>query len=38
MRISNAKAKRLMGMSFIPAEVILRDSADYLIKNGFIKS
>jgi len=38
MRISNAKAKRLMGMSFIPAEVILRDSADYLVKNGFIKS
>jgi dihydroflavonol-4-reductase len=38
MAISNAKAKRLMGMSFIPAEVILRDSADYLIKNGFIKS
>jgi dihydroflavonol-4-reductase len=34
MRISNAKAKRLMGMSFIPAEVILRESADYLIKNG----
>jgi dihydroflavonol-4-reductase len=38
MRISNAKAKHLMGMSFIPAEVILRDSADYLVKNGFIKS
>ena len=34
MTISNTKAKRLMGMSFIPVEVTLRDSADYLIKNG----
>jgi len=24
-------------MNFIPVEVSLRDSADYLIKNGFIK-
>jgi dihydroflavonol-4-reductase len=38
MAISNAKAKRLMGMSFIPVEVTLRESAEYLIKNGFIKS
>ena len=37
MRISNAKAKRLMGINFIPVEVTLRDSAEYLIKNGFIK-
>jgi dihydroflavonol-4-reductase len=34
MKINNAKAKRLMGMNFIPVEVTLRDSADYLIKNG----
>ena len=37
MRISNAKAKRLMGMNFIPVEVTLRGSAEYLVKNGFIK-
>jgi dihydroflavonol-4-reductase len=36
MRISNAKAKRLMGINFIPVEVTLRDSAEYLVKNGFI--
>jgi dihydroflavonol-4-reductase len=34
MKINNSKAKRLMGMNFIPVEVTLRDSADYLIKNG----
>jgi dihydroflavonol-4-reductase len=34
MNISNAKAKRLMGMNFIPVEVTLRESAEYLIKNG----
>jgi dihydroflavonol-4-reductase len=34
MNVSNAKAKELMGMSFIPAEVAVRDSAEYLIKNG----
>jgi dihydroflavonol-4-reductase len=34
MRISNAKAKRLMGIDFIPVEVSLRESAEYLIKNG----
>jgi dihydroflavonol-4-reductase len=38
MRISNAKAKRLLGINFIPVEVTLRDSADYLIKNGFVKT
>jgi len=37
MAISNEKAKRLMGMSFTPVEVTLRESADYLVKNGFIK-
>lgn len=38
LKVSNAKAKQLMGMNFIPADVTLRESADYLIKNGFIKS
>jgi len=37
MRISNVKAKRVMGMNFIPVEITLRESAEYLIKNGFIK-
>jgi hypothetical protein len=37
MNVSNAKAKQLMGMNFIPAEVAVRDSAEYLVKNGFIK-
>jgi len=34
MNVSNAKAKQLTGMNFIPAEVAVRDSAEYLIKNG----
>ncbi len=38
MQISNAKAKRLLEIYFIPVEVTLRDSADYLIKNGFVKT
>jgi dihydroflavonol-4-reductase len=37
MTVSNAKAKQLLGINFIPADVAIRDSADYLIKNGFIK-
>ena len=37
MAISGAKAKRVLGISFIPVQVTLRDSADYLVKNGFIK-
>jgi len=37
MKISGAKAKRLLGMNFIPADVAIKESADYLIKNGFIK-
>lgn len=37
MVISGAKAKRVLGISFIPVQVTLRDSADYLVKNGFIK-
>jgi dihydroflavonol-4-reductase len=37
MMISGAKAQRILGIKFIPAEVTLRESADYLVKNGFIK-
>lgn len=37
MRVSNAKAERLMGIKFIPVEVTLRDSAEYLVKNGVMK-
>ena len=37
MITSGEKAKKLFGMSFIPVEVSLRESADYLVKNGFIK-
>lgn len=35
--VSAAKAKRLLGISFIPVQVTIRDSADYLVKNDFIK-
>jgi dihydroflavonol-4-reductase len=37
MKVSGAKAKRLLGMNFIPADVAIKESADYLIKNSFIK-
>jgi len=37
MITSGEKAKKLFGMSFIPVEVSLRESADYLVKNDFIK-
>jgi dihydroflavonol-4-reductase len=37
MLISNAKATRLLGIKFIPVQVALRESAEYLIKNGFVK-
>lgn len=37
MIISGAKATRLLGITFIPADISLKESADYLIKNGFIK-
>jgi dihydroflavonol-4-reductase len=37
MITSNEKAKRLFGMKFIPAEIAIRESAEYLVKNGFIK-
>jgi dihydroflavonol-4-reductase len=35
--ISGAKAKRILGINFIPADVAIRESAEYLVKNGFIK-
>lgn len=38
MATSGAKATRVLGISFIPVEVTLRESAAYLIKNGFIKA
>ena len=37
MITSNEKARRLLGINFIPVEVTIRESADYLVKNGFIK-
>jgi dihydroflavonol-4-reductase len=37
MITSGAKATQLLGIKFIPVEVTLKDSADYLIKNGFLK-
>jgi dihydroflavonol-4-reductase len=38
MLISNAKAARLLGIKFIPVQVTLRESAEYLIKNGYVKA
>jgi len=37
MLISGAKATRILGINFIPADVAIRESAEYLVKNGFIK-
>lgn len=37
MNVSGAKAQRLLSINFIPVDVTLKESADYLIKNGFIK-
>jgi dihydroflavonol-4-reductase len=37
MNVSGAKAQRLLSINFIPVEVTIKESADYLIKNGFIK-
>lgn len=36
MNISNAKAKSLLGINFIPTEVTIKESAAYLIKSGKI--
>jgi dihydroflavonol-4-reductase len=37
MITSNKKAQKLLGIKFIPVEVTLKESAAYLVKNGFIK-
>jgi len=37
MNVSGAKAQHLLGINFIPADVSIKESADYLIENGFIK-
>jgi dihydroflavonol-4-reductase len=37
MITSNKKAQKLLGINFIPVEVTLKESAAYLVKNGFIK-
>lgn len=37
MITSGDKAKSLFDMEFIPVEVTLRESADFLVSNGFIK-
>ncbi len=34
MITNNAKAKRLLGINFIPAEISIKESADYLVKNA----
>jgi dihydroflavonol-4-reductase len=38
MNVSAAKAQRLLKINFIPVKVTIKESADYLIKNGFINS
>ncbi len=37
MITANDKARRIFGINFIPVEISIRESADYLVKNGFIK-
>ena len=37
MITSNKKAQQILGIKFIPVEVTLKESAAYLVKNGFIK-
>jgi dihydroflavonol-4-reductase len=34
---SNAKATRMLGINFIPVDVSVRETADYLVSNGFVK-
>jgi dihydroflavonol-4-reductase len=36
MLTSNQKAKSLLGINFIPAEVSVKESAEFLVKNGFV--
>ena len=38
MNVNSSKAQRLLGIKFIAADVSIKESADYLIKNGFIKA
>ena len=38
MNVNASKANRLLGIDFIPTELTLKESADFLIKSGFIKS
>ncbi len=35
--VNNAKAKRLFNIEFISAKESIRDTADYLLKNGYLK-
>jgi len=37
MLISNAKAMRILGIKFIPVQVALRESADYLVQHRYVK-
>ena len=37
MTVSGAKAQQLLGINFIPSDVAIRESAEYLIRNGYIK-
>jgi dihydroflavonol-4-reductase len=37
MLTSNQKAKSLLGINFIPAEISVKESAEFLVKNGFAK-
>jgi hypothetical protein len=34
MLTNNAKAKRLLGINFIPVEVSIKESAEYLVRNA----
>jgi dihydroflavonol-4-reductase len=36
MKINGTKATRLLGIHYIPVETSIKDSADFLVKNGFI--
>jgi dihydroflavonol-4-reductase len=38
MNTSGSKAKKLLGTNFIPVEVAIRESAEFLVKNGYVKA
>jgi dihydroflavonol-4-reductase len=38
IRINGTKASRILGVNFIPVDNTIKETAAYLIKNGFIKS